>query len=422
LRIGNASWLTYHANNARTGVDKTIQSFGSVRLAWKSTPFDGAIYAEPLVIGDTVIAATENNSIYSVDAGSGNVVWRTNLGEPVPRSDLPCGNIDPTGITGTPSIDLASKTVYVVGFLRPPHHELFALNLRNGSVRFHHSADPATSDPLVQQQRGALTVANGFVYVPYGGLLGDCGAYYGWIVGMRTDGTGKLVDFKVPTGRAGGIWAPSGAAVDESGNLFVATGNSYSTDNFDFGESVIKLSPSLKLADWFAPSDWSSLNADDRDLGSVGPTFLDSTTLFQIGKEGMGYLLNPERLGMIGGQQFSAKVCNAAFGGTAYSQPLLFVPCVDGLVALSVKLGSSPSFNVAWRGPAFNAGPPIVAGGAVWTVDIAGGTLYSLSLGDGHVLFKSSLGGVAHFCTPASGGRRVYVAANDQVIAFALNP
>ena len=87
-----------------------------------------------------------------------------------------------------------------------------------------------------------------------------------------------------------------------------------------------------------------------------------------------------------------------------------------------MNLGSSPSFNVAWRGPGFDAGPPIVAGGAVWTVDIPGGVVYALSLTDGHVLFRSSLGGVAHFSTPASGGGRVYVAANDQIIAFALNP
>lgn len=420
-RDRSTSWPTYHGNNERTGVDNSVQSFGSIRLAWKSTLFDGAVYAEPLILGDRIIVATENNSIYSVDAESGNVVWHVNLGEPVHRSELPCGNIDPTGITGTPSIDNASGTLYLIAFLRPSHHELFALNLGDGSVRFHRPADPGGSDPRIEQQRSALTIAHGFVYVPYGGLFGDCGVYHGWIVGIRLDGTGEPVEFKVPTERAGGIWAPSGSAVDESGNLFVATGNSFSSDGFDFGNSVIKLSPALNLLDWFAPSDWNELNAGDRDLGSVGPAYLGSSTLFQIGKDGIGYLLNSTKMGEIGGERFSGKVCAGAYGGTAYSKPLLFVPCVDGLVALSVDL-ASPSFKVLWRGPGFGAGPPIVTGGAVWTVDVSGGVLYAMSLSDGHVLSRSAIGQGAHFTTPTPGGGRVYVAANDRLLAFALNP
>ncbi len=126
-------------------------------------------------------------------------------------------------------------------------------------------------------------------------------------------------------------------------------------------------------------------------------------------------------MGEVGGERFSSKVCAGAYGGTAYPKPLLFVPCVDGVVALSVDLGAGPSFKELWRGPGFGAGPPIVTGGAVWTVDVSGGVLYALSLSDGHVIFKAVIGEVAHFTTPASGGGRVYVAANDRLLAFALN-
>ena len=70
-------------------------------VAW-NTPLDGAVYAEPLVVGGHVIVATENNSLYSLNADTGQVEWQTNIGIPATRSELPCGNIDPLGITGTP--------------------------------------------------------------------------------------------------------------------------------------------------------------------------------------------------------------------------------------------------------------------------------------------------------------------------------
>ncbi|MGH3526961.1 MAG: PQQ-binding-like beta-propeller repeat protein, partial [Pseudonocardiaceae bacterium] len=100
--IGAADWPTYHHDNARTGVADQLAPLGTLRTAWQ-TKLDGAVYGQPLVIGDRVIAATEHNTVYALAAADGHVLWSASLGQPVPGSDLPCGNIDPLGITGTPA-------------------------------------------------------------------------------------------------------------------------------------------------------------------------------------------------------------------------------------------------------------------------------------------------------------------------------
>ena len=410
------AWTTYHADERRSGVDPSVSRLGDVGRVWTSTQLDGAVYAEPLVFGDSVFVATEGDSVYALDEVSGEVAWRTNLGDPIPQSDLPCGNIDPTGITGTPVIDPAGGLLYAVAFVQPGRHELVALDVSDGHVRFRRSFDPPGLDPLVEQQRAALTITGGRVFAAFGGLFGDCGEYHGAAVGVALDGSGPLLSYRVPSGRAAGIWAPSGPAVDPSGNLLVATGNSDSGSGFDFGDAVIRLSPDLEEIGWFAPSNWAALNTGDVDLGSVGPAVLSNGLAFQIGKEGVGYLLTPDDLGQIGGEAFSAGVCDSAFGGTASMGPFVFVPCTDGLVALRVRSG--PSFSVRWRTPEFQAGPPVVSGGAVWSVDIGSGDLIAFDAGDGREVFRARLGAITHFATPAAVSGRLYVAATDRVVAF----
>jgi len=415
-RFEQPAWTTYHGDGARTGFDPSSPPLGSVRRVWTSDTLDGAVYAEPLVLGDRVFVATEGDSVYALDAGSGDVVWRTHLGDPVPQSALPCGNIDPTGITGTPVIDRGDGLLYAVAFVQPGWHELVALDLDDGHVRFRRPADPPGLDPLLEQQRAALALTGGRVFVAFGGLFGDCGDYHGAVVGIALDGTGPLLSYRVPSGRAAGIWGPSGPAVDPSGNLLVATGNSDSASTFDFGDAVIRLSPDLEEIGWFAPANWAALNEGDVDLGSVGPAVLPDGLAFQVGKEGVGYLLTPDSLGGVGGQAFSGSVCAGAFGGTAARGPFVYVPCTDGLVAL--KVGSGPSFSVAWRTAGFEAGPPIVAGGAVWSVDIGTGDLVAFAARDGRETFRAPLGVVTHFATPAAVAGRLYVAVTDRVEAF----
>jgi outer membrane protein assembly factor BamB len=414
-----SSWLTYHNDLVRSGYDPNEPQFGSPRLDWQSPTLDGDVYAEPLVAKGAVFVATENDSVYALNDSTGAIIWRTNVGVPVSLSSLPCGDIDPLGITGTPVINLTSDTLYAAAFEQPANHFLYAFNIVSGAVLWSRAIDPSGMDIITQQQRAALTLANGMVYVAYGGLDGDCGDYHGFVVGVPESNNGSSVTYQDPTSREGGIWGTSGPAVDPAGDIFVATGNSEATTNLDFGDAVIRLTPTLQEADYFAPTNWASLNSGDIDLGSVGPSILANNTIFQIGKEGVGYLLNEKNLGQIGGELFSAQVCDGAFGGTAYSAPLVFVPCTNGLFALNVT-STENSFTSAWNATSFYAGPPIVTPGAIWTVDIDNSTLLALDSVDGTTLFSYQLGNVPHFCTPTAGDGKIYVTSNDAILAIAI--
>jgi len=410
-----AGWPTYHRDPSRSGYDPTTPSLLPAHRAWVSASLDGQIFAEPLVIGTRVFVATEGDSVYALDGESGRQLWRTHLGGPVPRSRLPCGDIDPLGITGTPVADAHAGRLWVVAFVQPGRHELVGLDLTDGSVRSRRTVDPPQANPAALQQRAALALSRGVVYVAFGGLFGDCGTYNGWVVGARADGSGSLLTYRVNTDGRAGIWGPSGPAVDASGDLYVSTGNGNSTNGFDFGDAVIRLSPELALLDWFAPSNWSDLNAGDTDLGSMGPALVSDNLLFQAGKEGTGYLLRADHLGGINGQLFKAKVCEGAWGGTASVSPFVYVGCSDGLTAL--RLGTAATFSVAWRGPRFWAEPPIVAGGLVWTVDRDSNELFGLDAKTGSTEFRQSLGSENHFTTPTAADGRIFVAAGASIVA-----
>ncbi|MDA4119325.1 MAG: PQQ-binding-like beta-propeller repeat protein [Thaumarchaeota archaeon] len=410
-------WTTYHGNNSRVGSTTGIVT--CAKADWTSQKLDGAAYAEPLVYTGLVFVATENDSVYALNETNGAVLWRTHIGTPVDGSSLPCGNISPSGITGTPVIDPGTKTIYVVAYESPATlHYLVALSITDGRIIFSQPADPPGAIVKVQQERGALSLGNGMVYIPYGGLDGDCGQYHGWVVGIKADGSGAMFSYQVPTGREGGIWATSGGAIDSVGNLFVTTGNGASSSSFDYGNAVVKLSPNLQQLDYFAPSNWLQLNNGDTDLGSVGPTLLGNNEIFQIGKEGVGYLLNATKLGGIGGQVYLGAVCSSVFGGTAATWAYVFVPCSDGLVALSY---SPNSFQVLWRGPSFPSGPPIVTGNVVWAIDTSSGVLHGYDAKSGTSLFLFSTGQVTRFTTPATGDGRVFVAAGSKIFAFQIS-
>jgi len=189
-----------------------------------------------------------------------------------------------------------------------------------------------------------------------------------------------------------------------------------SSSTFDYGSSVLGLSSDLVRKDWFAPRNWQQLDRGDVDLGSMGPLLLDGGLIFQAGKEGIGYLLRSDNLGQIGGEVFSLALGQGAYGGAAYAPPYVFVPTRGGLVAL--RIDSVPSFKVAWTSPRFDAGPPVVAGSTVMTLDLGSGTLYGFSVDNGAQLFKVAVGGVMHFTTPALSRGRVLVAADREIMCF----
>jgi outer membrane protein assembly factor BamB len=413
--IAAPTWPTYHGDNQRSGNASGEPTLFPTFRHWTSPDLDGPIYAQPLLVAGRVIVATENDSLYGLDPRTGQVVWRTHVGTPVPLAALPCGNIDPLGITGTPAEDPATGTVYAVAEVTGPAHVLVAVNAATGSVRFTRPFDPPGMDPVVQQQRAAVLVANGRVYGLYGGLDGDCGDYHGWVVGSNLDGSGNLIWYQTP-GSEAGMWAPGGGAVDAAGNLLVATGNGSSTTTFDHGNSVIRLSPSLAEEDYFAPSSWAADNASDSDLGSEGPLPVAAGQLvFQLGKQQTGFLLHENALGGIGGQAFAAPVC-FSIGASAYVDPYIYVPCDGSLRALRLS-AAGPSFSPAWSVPGGFFGPPTVAGGAVWSVD-QDGRLVGADPATGAIRFDQNIGPVTHFTTPTAAGGLLLVAATTHIVAL----
>jgi len=410
-------WPTYHLDPGRSGNDTGEPSFSNLHSAWNSAALDGAIYAEPLIDGNLVIVATENNSLYAFNAVTGSLQWGpiNPFGPARTTFPIPCGNIMPLGITGTPVID--GGYLYAVGDVQITsttfQWHLAKVDPGTGAVSYTTDITPppggsSTMDTNLQQQRAALAVSNGNIVVEWGALSEDCGQYHGFIV-TASESTGAVQaqwndTFESSTSRGGGIWGGSGAAVDSSGNIYVNTGNGSSSDitayTGDYGDSVLKFSPSLSLLSWFAPGppeSWVNSNTNDVDLGSAGPLLLPNGLLFAIGKGGQGYLLNqsalPDNSNPGGGENFSAQVCHAtqdaAYGGLAVSGSTVFVPCSDGLAAVTID--SSTAFHTLWYSSSGGASP-IVAGGLVWTMQTFGGTnLYGLQPGTGAVTASFTL-------------------------------
>ena len=129
-------WITYHHDPGRTGMAANVPAPGHLTKAWQAG-LDGAVYGQPLAVGDTVIAATEGDTVYALDRRTGAVRWKHHLATPVPLSALPCGDIDPLGIAGTAVYDPKTATVYVVAETTGFHHVLFGLALADGAVRTH---------------------------------------------------------------------------------------------------------------------------------------------------------------------------------------------------------------------------------------------------------------------------------------------
>jgi outer membrane protein assembly factor BamB len=409
----STEWTEYHRDAGRTAVGPDVPALAGPKIAW-TAPVDGDVYASPLIVAGHVIVATENNTVYSLDLFTGAPIWKIHLGQPVDAASLPCGDIGPvTGITGTPAADPASGLLYVVAFLTGRHHMLYALKLVDGTVASQQDIDPSGSTPAVQQQRGALSVGANYVYVPLGGLYGDCGPYHGYVVAVPRSG-GSALTYRVPSARGAGIWSAAGVTLDPSGDVYAVTGNGESRSSFDFSNAVVELSPDLQtVKSYFAPANWIALNAGDIDLGALGVTLLPGAAV-AVGKDGVAYLLNAAQLGGVGGETAKRQLCGGAYGGAATNRSVVFVPCTDGLYALSI---GPNGMNVLWHASRPALGSPIVAAGAVWAIEPSSATLFALDQMTGAVLYSTALPGARHFNTPAATEGFVVAPAGQAVVA-----
>ena len=418
-----SDWTVYHGSAAGTGVDTSGTTFSPASAAWTSPSLDGQLYGEPLEATGRVFAATENDTVYALAAQTGAVLWSTHLGAPVPSGDLPCGDISPTvGITGTPVVDAGRGEVFVVAdelVNGSPEHVLAGLNLYTGAVILTQPVDPPGALTSAILQRTGLALDDGSVVFGYGGNDGDCSTYHGWVVSVP-EGGGPIGTYEVDAGgERGAVWMGGAAPeVDGSGHLWVAAGNGTNgTATPEGGDSVIELSPQLQVVQYFAPSTWKADNDSDLDLGSTAPALLGNGTAVQIGKSPTAYLVNQSNLGGVGGQMAEASVCGSTTdGGDAVVGTVVYSPCRSGLEALQTS-PSPPSITKQWTAASGATGPPIVAGGLVWS--IGGSTLYSIDPATGATVQQLPLGGEAnHFPTPSVGDGLLLAPSSDRVLAF----
>jgi hypothetical protein len=312
----------HHNNATRDGlfIDPAFTPAAAASIA-RDPNFDGTIvgnvYAQPLYVEGgpdnraKVIVATASNNVYALDAITGAIIWQRNVGTPI-TSGLPCGNYgsttSPAGIISTPVLDLASRSVFVNAEVSGSGHRVFSLNVDTGAINpgWPVTMNAAVSgfDSSVQSQRSALGLANGVLYVPYGGRFGDCGSYRGRLVGIPLDATQPIASYTTGSTRAG-IWAVGGVASDGT-NLYVATGNG-SGAVWAGNEAVIRLQPgpvfSNNSADFWAPTNWMALDSADADLGGSAPVLFDvpganpSALILQTGKDRNAYLINRANMG-----------------------------------------------------------------------------------------------------------------------------
>jgi outer membrane protein assembly factor BamB len=410
-RIAAGDWPTYHLDNLRDGDQARLDPLSVLSVDWTVT-LDGAVYGQPLVANGRIFAATENDTVYALDRGTGAVLWSAHIGSPEPLSALPCGDISPLGITGTMVYDPDTNRVFAVAETTGGAHTLVGVNADTGAVEVQVPVEPPQGTPIAHQQRGALTLLNGRVYIPYGGLLGDCASYIGSVVSVTTTGAG-LESYAVPTSREGGIWATAGGVVDGD-SLLYAVGNGASDTSYDGSDSVIALSPDLQRTDFFAPANWAAQNDVDQDLGSMSPV-LAGQYIYADGKGGTGYVLHRGALGGIAGQLAQLGNNCLAFGGSAVAGSTIYLPCTSGPRAVSISADGTP--RELWRSSVTAQGSPMVGGGAVWVVDYTGGVLYALDPGTGATLAQVRVGQAPHFASPTLMGDQAYVGTLNGVVA-----
>jgi hypothetical protein len=445
-----AGVTTYHNNLARNGANTqeyalspttvTSSTFGKLN----SCPVDGAIYAQPLWISNltisstkrnVVFAATQHDSVYAfdadnpgspcaplwhanlVDSAHGGVAGETSIPSGITGAPIASGDISPEmGVTGTPVIDPISNTLYVVSkswVSSGPQffQRLHALDLLTGNEKFSGPVSisatfPGTGDggttttflPGQQNQRPGLALVNGVVYIAWSSH-GDKTPYYGWVIGYNASNLSQVVVFNdAPNVGQGGIWMSGGApAADSSNNLYLITGNATfdasnaSPPNNDYGDSFLKLTPSLSVSQYFTPSDQASDNLNDQDFGAGGAAVLadlpangSNPTHLVIGggKDGALYLLNRDNLGGVGDSN-AWQVVSTSSGGifatgafwnshfyiAFWSSTLNDYVLSNTTAKMSLaKNATNPTYNFPGASPSVSSMPDF-SNGIVWALD-----------------------------------------------------
>lgn len=459
----------YHNDAARDGlyVDPAFTPSAAANLK-RDTNFNGAItggvYAQPLYIEGgpggraLVIVVTESNNVYALDAATGSMIWHDNVGTPV-TSGLPCGDIGPLGITGTPIVDPATRTLFFDAMTTPGgttfRHLIYALNVDTGTTNSGWPVDVNTSAKFgtnsftsgTQNQRSALGLLDGYVYVAYSGLAGDCAVYYGWIVGVQESNPTSVLAWSTAV-HGGGSWGVGGIATDGT-QPFIATGNTMGATNWSGGEAVLRFQPGPVFSgltnDYWAATNWASLDAGDVDIGGSGPLIVDvpgatpSQLVVALGKDGNEYLLNRTNLGGV-----TVPLAQAHLTGQSIRQAAVTYRTALGtyvafgtdageqIIAFRITPTSPPTIQSVWTNSSGGRGSPFATSTdgsnnvIVWVVGNEGDQrLHGLNGDTGAVVYSGGganelMSGTHRFSTAIAARGRVYVAADNRVFAFTV--
>jgi hypothetical protein len=372
--------------------------------------FNGKMWASPLFIGagpsghGAFFAVTTNNDVFAIDEKNGSQLWTHHIGDSPTANGVPCGSIHPLGILSTPAIDAKARTIYVAGAIGTnaiARHEVHALSLDDGSERDNWPVDvskvkagPVSFNAPAQNQRSALSLVNGKLYVAYGGHVGDCGDYHGWVVAIDTADPSKVAGW-ASLSRGDAIWAAGGMASDGDG-VFAVTGNSTSgatlrteTDS----EQVIRITGLASLdrndKNLYFPTTWRTMDQQDADFGANNPVYVTlpgatpANYVAALAKDGHLYLLDATNLGGMGGEVADVQVSSGAM--SVRTVPTAYTTSQGLYVAFSTVDGAQcPSGSAGGAGGAaimavrITKGSPIKAEVA-WCASFGGGETAPIS-------------------------------------------
>ena len=455
-----------HNNPSRDGVyvDAAFTSSAAVNLTRDlnfNGTISGAVYAQPLYIeggpnGPMIITVTELNNVYALDATTGLPIWsRTDIGPPVPTT--PCGGFNPTGITGTPVVDLTSRRLFFDAVINtsPNKHFIYSLDVDTGAttpgwpvdVNATASYNSINFVSLAQEERGGLALVNGIVYIPYSGYLGDCGNYHGWVVGVGINNP-STVGAWATTAIGGGIWGHGGVASDGI-NMFVVTGNTFNTGgNWMGGEAIIRLQAgptwSGQPTDYWVPTNWLSLDNSDTDLGGVSATVIDvpgatpSQLVLALGKDSNAYLVNRNNLGGITLPVTQANVSGINRGTSAVTYHtsqgtyIAFHNDAGSIRSYKITATNPPTIVFGWSQNQTGRGSPWVTttdgtnNTIVWVAGVAGDQrLHGYDGDTGAVVYAGGganelMTGTRQWNTGIVARGKIYFGADNKIYAFGL--
>ena len=328
--------------------------------------FTGGTWASPLFFENgpggkgIFIAVTIGNDVIAMDETTGAVVWTKSIGTPSTSTATSGGQcnggsiINPLGILSTPVIDAQTRTIYVAGVTGTASgigaHTVTALSLDDGAIKTGWPIDVSTTvgfDAKIHNQRSALSLVGGILYVAYGGFVGDCGSYKGRVVAINV-ATPTMRGAWATGGVGEGIWPAGGMASDGTG-VFVSTGNSTNgaSTHLD-SEEIIRLTglatSDRSNANLFYPASWRTMDSQDADFSAVNPMYVElpgatpSTIVVAIAKDGHMYLLDSKNLGGMGGQKVDFMVSSGAM--SIHTVPAAYTTAMGLHVTFSTDSGA----------------------------------------------------------------------------------